>query len=170
MDTRMIRNRQLRTTFELKGLHALAPDTTWPGIDGHLFMHECLMTVAFNIQDDRWWDVFCLNDEFPFQKSRLEGESESSEVESKETQASSSSNDNEADTSGLEDVNLDQCDPIIDEGSAYTVQNPRVYSINVLAAHLERIARTEEALFEAFRQIYQAHVSKLLRNGIHEQI
>ncbi|KAH8174538.1 hypothetical protein LIA77_05957 [Sarocladium implicatum] len=164
VDTRMIGGRPLRTTYKMKGLCALAPDKVWPGIKGPLFMHECLMSVALNVRDDRWWDVFCLNDEFPFVRSRLEMEdSELDGAEGDTASTHSQSNDGEAGTTaGLQPVDLDEGDPIIGEGNGYTDQEPRSYGVKILASHLDRIILVQETLFQAIRQGYQAHCDSYL--------
>jgi hypothetical protein len=116
-----------------------------------------MMSVALTVRDDRWWGVTCLNDEFLLECSRLEETGD--DDGSSEVQELKFAHSPPADRSGLQSLELDQVDPILDEAGVYTDQHPRVYMLTVLDTHLEKLTNHHEEVYLAFKRVIKSYVS-----------
>lgn len=169
LDTRMIKDRRLRETYDLSCLRTLG----FRGNASHTahgpYMTEAVMSVTVNVRDDRWWDVTCLNDEFPFEESRLEEDGgddmavpevtiDSPEMQRPGTTPGAGPSRRRS-YPGLEPVTLDQGDPVLNMPNSYSHWVPRVYALKVVEKQLEHIVQCEEALFAAMKKDCQAYVS-----------
>jgi hypothetical protein len=170
LDARFIKDRRLRNTYDLPCLRNFGIGHIAAASNGS-FMTEAMMSVAINVRDNRWWEIFCLNDEFPFDESRIEADpSDTREGEGVEEamrqrearQHSSRSADGPSRSrsrTGLEPTPLDQFDPVLDSSGSYSHWEPRGYALNAVDNYVQYIVHSEETLFESIKKDSRAYVS-----------
>lgn len=159
LDIRKINGRRLRETYDLSCLRSLGLRGNASHMSHGPYMTEAVMSITVNVRDDRWWEVYCLNDEFPFEESRLE-EDDTKEPEvtldSPEIQGlSASAGDSPSRRSsypGLERGALDQGDPVLNIPNSYSHWNPRVYALKAVERQLEHIVQCQETLFAVVKK------------------
>jgi hypothetical protein len=135
-------------------------------------MTEAVMSVTVNVRDDRWWEVCCLNDEFPFEESRIEedggDDTKGPEVTFNplETQGPGTlSGSRRRSYPGLEPIALDLGDPVLNIANSYSIWVPRLYALKVVETQLEHIVQCQEALFLVMKKDCQAYVSIAVDEG-----
>ncbi|KAL2211675.1 hypothetical protein CC79DRAFT_210473 [Sarocladium strictum] len=174
LDVRMINGRRLRVTYDLACLRVLGLRGSASRTSHGPYMTEAVMSVTVNVRDDRWWEVCCLNDEFPFEESRLEEEDTKGpevNVDAPEMQrlggSAETSSGRRSSYPGLERGALDQGDPVLNIPNSYSHWNPRVYALKFVEKQLEHIVQCEEALFAVMKKDCRAHVSTATKEEEH---
>jgi hypothetical protein len=152
----------LRTTWELSCLGVLASEAGKEASGSGLFLSEGMVSIALNVRDDRWWGVTCLKDEFLLKKAVLEDETGDGDEEDEDEDNDTTTTDRRGppiEGSYLQHIDLEQVDPILNEGSGYTDKNPRVYMLVALDKQLEGLVQRAELLYRTFYGVIKAYVS-----------